>query len=452
MLERVQSYSRQEIVALDPGEEHRFVLRDGASRTIRLVSIEEYRDSVVGRVRRAEVAVAIDGRPLTLLCAPCVMPTETDGLRIQADATAGFWPGQAAAAQLSLWDAADPIVDTTKFGFPLVDHALFSAGLQTFNENAWQNFRADGPGSPANVHNYGIDLTGYEGRDEVRSAVSGRILGTWTEIREKWDPGSVVILGDDGLWWEYAHLDRTVPGITKDARIEKGAPLGYVGTRGPYGRNPNMHLGTYFVTGPKRWNINRTLNLYPWIVTAYEAAHKQGLYAVAGGHQVAFAGETVVFDGAHSLCFDSAITSWEWRFSDGSSAPGQRVEKAFARPGIHSAALWVSDARGRRDAGCCEVKVYPRENPGPLARLVLSAHPSRGARPGETVFFRGWMQGEGVEDGLALDFDDGTPVVACASREEVTHVFPQPGIYVVTGRAAHAPHPVTRQVKVVVLP
>lgn len=449
--ERVQNYSRQEIVPLDPGESYVFTLHSGATRTLKLVSFTEHRDSVIKRVRSAEVVVTVDGRELTLHCAPYVMPVVCDGLRLSADATSGFWPRQAKAVQLSLLDATDPIVDTARFGFPLANFALHTAGIQDFNEHAWQNLKTDGPGSPLNYHNYGIDLTGYEGRDEVRAAISGRILGTWTEIAENWDPGSIVILGDDGFWWEYAHLDRPAPGITKDARIEKGALVGYVGTRGPYGRNPNMHLGTYFVTGPKRWNINRTLNLYPWLVTAYEAEYHQGLYAVAGGHQVLFTDETATFDGSNSLSFDSEISTYEWRFSDGTSAAGRTVEKAFATPGIYCATLIATDRAGKHDAGFCEVKVYPRENPAPLARIVLSAYPSRGAKPGETVFVRGWIQGE-VPEPIVIDFGDGSPAVECKSKEELTHVYRQPGLYVVTGRVPNSPHPITRQIKVIVAP
>ena len=58
----VGRYSRQEIFCLDFGDEHRFKLKDGSVRTIRLVSVAEQRDSVIQRMRRAEVDVTIDGR------------------------------------------------------------------------------------------------------------------------------------------------------------------------------------------------------------------------------------------------------------------------------------------------------------------------------------------------------------------------------------------------------
>lgn len=61
------------------------------SGPLRLVSVQEHRDSVNRLVRRADVQVEIDGRPLDLVCGPYVMPTETAGLRIQADTTSA-WP------------------------------------------------------------------------------------------------------------------------------------------------------------------------------------------------------------------------------------------------------------------------------------------------------------------------------------------------------------------------
>ena len=91
------------------------------------------RDSVIKLMRRADVRIEIDGQPLDLVCAPYVMPTETAGLRIQADTTSG-WIGMAKRVQLSLWDACDPIVDTTRFGFPLRNYRLFSQGTQAYNE------------------------------------------------------------------------------------------------------------------------------------------------------------------------------------------------------------------------------------------------------------------------------------------------------------------------------
>ena len=110
-----------------------YKLKSGIERVIRLLSVKEQRDSVAKFVRRADVRVEIDGRPLDLVCAPYVMPTETRGLRILVDTTSG-WGNVSRRAQLSLWDAGDPIVDTKRFGFPLRNFRLFSHASQAYNE------------------------------------------------------------------------------------------------------------------------------------------------------------------------------------------------------------------------------------------------------------------------------------------------------------------------------
>ena len=86
------TYSKQTSVCLDPGEQHVFVLNDGRTRTLRLVSVEEHRDTVVQRVRDATVTVQVEGETVRLKCAPYVMPVVHHGMRIQADTTRSWLP------------------------------------------------------------------------------------------------------------------------------------------------------------------------------------------------------------------------------------------------------------------------------------------------------------------------------------------------------------------------
>ena len=127
MLNRqIRFYSTQQIVWLNVDESYTFRLKDGADRVMRLVSVQDHRDSVVNFVRRSEVRVEIDGRPLDLVCMPYVMPTEAAGLRVQADTTSGY-ENISKQVQLSLWDATDPIVDTKRFVFPIRNFRLLVA-------------------------------------------------------------------------------------------------------------------------------------------------------------------------------------------------------------------------------------------------------------------------------------------------------------------------------------
>jgi len=125
----IKKYSAQTIIRLNVNSEYQFKLNDGSHKSIRLISVEEHRDSIIRKVRRAEVNVTVNGKSLCLVCGPYVMPVETEGIRIQADMTS-----RPRRVQFSLWDAKDPIVYTDRFSFPLRDYLLFSHGTQSYNE------------------------------------------------------------------------------------------------------------------------------------------------------------------------------------------------------------------------------------------------------------------------------------------------------------------------------
>ncbi|HTL16354.1 MAG TPA: hypothetical protein VL793_03910, partial [Patescibacteria group bacterium] len=165
----VSAYSAQRVIGLNPGESDTFELRSGSRRVIRLLAVLEERDSVLNLMRRAEVAVEIDGKPLALVCEPYTMPTETAGMRVLADSTAG-WGNVPKAVQLSLWDAADPIVDTNRFGLPISHYRLFSHPTQCYNEPVHLGERDGDPAGQRFYHDYGFDVAGYEGKEDVVSA------------------------------------------------------------------------------------------------------------------------------------------------------------------------------------------------------------------------------------------------------------------------------------------
>jgi len=199
------AFSSQAIVCLDPGEEHAFALRSGREVRVRLLSVEEHRDSVVKLVRRADVRVAIDGTEHELLCAPYLMPTTVGELRIQVDTTSG-WCELPKRAQLSLWDAADPIIDATSFGFPLRDYRLFSHGLQCYNEPVHLGRQDGDPEGAVFHHSYGIDFAGFEGGQDVLACVEGEV------VRLLPDAVLVNVRDDAGLIREHHHLDSIAGG------------------------------------------------------------------------------------------------------------------------------------------------------------------------------------------------------------------------------------------------
>lgn len=434
--ELIQPYSTQRIVDLDLGETYAFVLGDGARREVKLVSVDEHRDTVVGLVRRATVRVELDGDPLDLVCEPYQMPVESAGVRMLVDSTAG-WGNTPKCVQLSLWDARDPIVDTSRFGFPLAHYALFSHGTQAYGEPVHLGAGDDDPAGQCFYHDYGFDNAGFEGVDEVVSPVEGEIVHFWPS-RE--DLCSVVIADPNGFAWELAHLCAIEPEIVLGAHVRRGQRVGTLGRTGPSGNFAHLHLGTYkqlsdAMPQPGETDRpNRRLNLYPWLVAAYQAEHPRGLRAVARPHHLVRVDETVRFEGSHCLAWGgSRIASWRWEFPDGVTAIGEQAEHAFDAPGAYIVTLRVTGTDGAEEVDFCQVKVYPRDGGTGMPHIFLSATPTVGVRPGVPVRFRLWMQGA-TGGPISVTFDDGARVEDCGQNAEFAHAFETPGVHTVSAR------------------
>ncbi|UCG55879.1 MAG: peptidoglycan DD-metalloendopeptidase family protein [Phycisphaerales bacterium] len=443
----VRKYSRQRIVALGIGEQCSFELNNGDTTVIRLVSVEEHRYSLINRMQWAGVVVTVDGRRLELVCSPYVMPTEVAGLRIQADATAG-WPnipdGASKKVQFSLWDAGDPIVDTNHFGFPIADYRLFSHGTQSFNEVVHLGTTDGTPRGPNFHHDYGFDMAGFEGREKVLSCVEGRVV-------EIWDGHSVAVCDDQGLIFTHGHLDSIAPGVRAGVRVRKGQPVGILGKKGPSGDFSHLHVGTYLSEEDRkagRANVN--LNLYPWFVTAYERQSGQRLCAVARPHHVIVAGEKARFDGSNSLAFGTEIVKYQWLFHDGDSVETARVEKQFHKPGTYIAELWIWDGHGVPDVDFCKIRVFSKTDPEPvMPTLFLTYTPAKELSAGQTVYVRGWLQG-GESANIRLDFGDGTILEGYQPYSVVEHRYAKAGIHILSGYASVDNKPVTQKLKIVV--
>ena len=437
-------YSTQRFVYLDVGESFTFKLKDGTERRIRLASVTEHADSVIELLRRAEVAVAIDGKPLDLICEPCRMPSERDGIRIQADTTSG-WVNIPKRVQLSIWDASDPIVDTDRFAFPLPGYRLFSQGTQGYNEPVHLGDRDGDPEGQRFHHNYGFDLAGFEGKDKVASSIDGTVA-----VASRGD-GTLAVEDDRGIVIEFGHLDTILPEIQPGTKVSRGQAVGIVGRKGASGNFSHLHVGLSL--SMERFRSDRpcrALNLYPWLVEAYRRSAETKLLAVARPHVAARCGEVVRFDGTRSMAFGSRLASYRWEFPGGVSLTGASVEKTFDAPGTYPVALWVEDERGLRDVDFATVRVFSKEKPeGIMPTLFLTYTPSSGARVDQSVSFRLWPQGREV-GAIRMDFGDGGVVERYEPFSSVSHSFKTPGIHLVTATASAGGLPIAQKAKVVV--
>jgi hypothetical protein len=424
----IDKYSQQEIICLDVNEEYQFKLKDGSKRVIRLLSVEEYSDSVVGMVRKAKVNVEVNGKLLNLTCAPYVMPTEFDEIRIQADTTSK-WLSIPKRVQFSVWDAGNPIVNAEKFVFPIRNYLLFSHGMQAYNEVVHLGWTDGCPEGVTFYHNYGVDFAGYEGREEIISCTDGKVI----RLSLNRDYMFVVIQDDDGLIWEYGHLDSVSPEVKIGSRIEKGRKIGVLGKTGPSGNFAHLHLGNYLSEADLDGDrINRRLNLYPWLVAAYQQQCQKMLYAVARPHQTVSTGEKVLFDGSNSLGFGAKIVSYRWIFPDGQTVDGITARKKFDKPGVYIAELWITDEDGRKDVDFSKVRVFTASVPeGSIPTIFMTHYPTNNIVVNQPVFFRFWLQGA-QDKPVKVDFGDGTVVDDYISYSEIRHRFKSPGIHVVT--------------------
>jgi hypothetical protein len=296
-------------------------------------------------------------------------------------------------------------------------------------------------------HNHGIDFAGYEGREEIISCTDGTVIRLSLEREYIF----VVVRDDDGLIWEYGHLDSVSPGVKIGTRIKKGQKIGILGKTGPSGNFAHLHLGNYLSEADLDSGMsNRRLNLYPWLIATYERQYHRMLYAVARPHQTVSTGEKVLFDGSNSLGFGAKIVSYKWILPDGEAANGITAEKRFDRPGVYIAELWITDIDGRKDVDFSKIRVFTASTPeGSIATIFMTHYPTNNIVINQPVFFRFWLQGA-KDKPIKVDFGDGTVIDDYVWYSEIRHRFKSPGFHIVTASSTIDGKSITQKQKVVV--
>ncbi len=370
------------------------------------------------------------------------MPTESDGLRIQVDTTSA-WLNLPKRVQLSVWDARQGIVDTSRFCFPLPDYRLFSHGMQAYNEPVHLGHRDGDPVGQCFHHNYGVDFAGYEGRQKVVSCIDGVVEQVNAE------QGDLSIRDDKGFVLYYGHLDTILSEIRPGVKVSRGQWVAMLGRRGGSGNFAHLHVGAYLSRAAmSAGRLNRNLNLYPWLIAAYRHKSQTGLHAVARPHKTVLTGDRVRFDASNSLSFDTEIASYRWEFHDGTQAVGCQVETVYENPGCFMATLRVTDSQGREDVDFCKVKVFSRAHPEDVIPILfVTRQPARTLQVDEPVSFRIWPQGMPAED-IQIDFGDGTHMQGYRPYSAISHSFRTAGSHIVTISGQAGSLPVTQRLHV----
>jgi len=440
------------VVDLNVHESAKVELCDGSQVTIKLLDLKETRDSVCYAVRRAEVAVEVNGQRADLVSATYHLPTTVGGVRIDCSITQGYnengspgsW-GLDKAARLRLWPVDSPLVRPDSFTYP-VKQKWFATDTQMANDPVYVD-GGERAGKRSIYYHSGLDIGGSEGLVEVIAATDALVVSVGevvlkghaedTPVSPRYDV--VYLLDGRGWYYRYSHLKEIDKSLVPGRIVAQGDRVGLLGKEGGSGGWSHLHFEIKSRQPSGKWG---TQEGYAFLWEAYQRQHQPQLIAVARPHHVIFTGEQVTLDGSRSWSASDSIVSYSWRFSDASSSELPRVKRTYASPGRYSEVLRVTDEQGNVAYDFAVVIVVDREHP---ERLIPSIHPNyfptSKIRPGNAVTFkvRTFNTTEGKE---VWDFGDGSPVVEVHSDGNAvklapdgyavtTHRFEKPGHYVV---------------------
>jgi hypothetical protein len=436
------------------GESGEVELRDGSRVRITLAELDETRDSVCGAVRRARVKLEVNGRSVMVDSGNYHLPVSVGAVQVDCPVTRGYredsrtdpW-GLVKDARIRVWPSGSAWIPPGTFGYP-AKQRWFASGTQMGNEPVYVD-GGDLPGPRKIYYHYGLDIGGSEGQVEVVAATDGLVVSCGKEVlpehakdtpvQPRYDV--VYLLDPRGWYYRYSHLKTIDVKLGQSVRI--GDKIGLLGKEGGSGGWSHLHFDITRRQPSGKWGIEEG---YAFLWQAYLEEHRPKLVAVARPHHLIWAGEKAVADGSRSW---GKGLSFQWTFSDGSTAAGPIVERTYPKPGHYSEVLKITDADGNVDYDFQVVQVLDRANPKALPPSIQAVYsPTFGIKAGDPVTFkvRTFRTQEGEE---RWDFGDGTPPVTVKSDgnvkplapdgfAETAHRFSRPGQYIVRVERSNA--------------
>jgi murein DD-endopeptidase MepM/ murein hydrolase activator NlpD len=439
-----------QVIDLNIGESQEVELCNGEKARVKLLDVQETRDTLRDAVRVARVEVEVNGQPITLTSSTYHLPSTVAGVQIDCPVTKGYlrnstdaW-GLVKDARLRLWPAGSPLVAPGTFVYP-VKQCWFASDTQMANEPVFVD-GGERPDQKNIYYHYGLDFGGAEGMVDIVAATDGLVVSAGTEALNGYEntPVSprydvIYILDDLGWYYRYSHLYAIDPAVRPGRQVKMGQKIGVLGKEGGSGGWSHLHFDIQSRQPSGKWGVQAG---YAFVWEAYLREYSPKLIAVARPHHLAWVGEKVRLDGTRSWSESGKIAGYDWTFSDGTKASGPIVERTYSRPGAYSEILKVTDEQGRVDYDFAVVQVIDKEHPDQLPPTIHAVYaPTFGIKPGDTITFkvRTFRTTFGNE---TWDFGDGSPMVAVKSDGNVeplakdgyavtVHSYEKPGDYIV---------------------
>ncbi len=440
------------LAELNIGESEDIRLSNGEIVKISLLEITEYRDSLRNAIRTCNVKVSVDNEEVVLKTGNYNLPVTIGKVQIDCPVIKGFYSNSDPESKykmdavLRLWPKGSSFINPGTFVYP-IKQKLFSNLTQSGHEPTYVDWGED----PANKRIYyheGHDIGGAEGMDEIVSATEGLIISVNNKILDGYDSipvyahnDAVNVLDDRGWIIQYVHLSSTDPAIKLGERVKMGQKMGMIGKEGSSGGWVHLHFEIITKDLPSGGWLTEDAYVYTW--ESYMKQYNPPIVAVARPHQFVWTGQEAVVDGTKSKSFSDNIVSYEWSFTDGTTATGAVQKRIYDKAGEYSEILKVTDSKGNVDYDFAVVQVSDRENPDHAFPTIQAAfYPTIDIKPGTPVTFlvRTFNTAVNYE---VWNYGDGTPQDTVKSetvnRKESTkgkfaesyHSFSRPGIFIV---------------------
>ncbi|MCP4171193.1 MAG: alpha/beta hydrolase fold domain-containing protein [Fuerstiella sp.] len=449
----VQNKPLLRVIDLSIGETQSVRMSDGTQSIVKLVSIDEHRDSLRGAVRRAEVTVEVDGRTHQLVSATYNLPTVTGKVQIDCSITRGYNANGTASswglqkdARLRLWPAGSPWIRPNSFAYP-VRQRWFATHTQMANVPTY----VDGGESPERKNIYyhsGLDIGGTEGHAEVIASTDGLVVSAGldvlpehrdnTPVRPRYDV--VYILDSRGWYYRYSHLKEIDERIRVGRIVSMRDRIGLLGKEGGSGGWSHLHFEIKARQPSGEWGTQAG---YAFLWQAYLEQYQPSTIAVARPHHFIRTGESVTLNASKSWNSSGNPLAYRWSLHDGKTSNEPQLTRKYDVAGMYSEVVKVTDESGNAAYDFAIVQVVDDDER--TDRLPPTIHPTYAPtfdiRPNDPVRFtvRSFRTTAGRE---LWNFGDGSPNVSVKSDGNrvklspdgyavATHRFRESGDYIV---------------------